>query len=226
MDTFMFPSSIEDPANGYRYERFCSENVDAKELYDEFFASDEAERVLAFLPDQALTHRDNHGPPDTIKGVADYISAAEAWWENGNGAEYVIRDRDGQLVGNNTLGPIHWRRKSAHGSTWLRKAYWGSPASISCWLTLAKLCFEYLDLGVLVSQVVEENERMKNAQDDVVDAYNPGGLEYEGLLRNYFVVDGSPVNVHRYTCSKEGYFAAKAENEDGRELVESITFQR
>jgi RimJ/RimL family protein N-acetyltransferase len=70
------------------------------------------------------------------------------------------------------------------------------------------LAFGRLDLEVVAVAHVDGNEKSRRAVETYVDRF---GGQHEGLLRNFQATDdGSVVDMHRYTITRDQYDAATA----------------
>ena len=67
---------------------------------------------------------------------------------------------------------------------------------------LVSLAFDRLDLEMVAAGHTDANDPSKKAISKYVDRY---GGRYEGVLRNWVVLDDEPRDLHRYTISADEY---------------------
>jgi ribosomal-protein-alanine N-acetyltransferase len=178
------------------FERLCRENVDVLELY-RICSGEEIDDVSRYMP---------WSPHQSPKETLEYVKEVEARWEEGTGGEWVIRpkaseDGAGDIAGMTDF-VVDWERRTAALGIWLRKRYWGRGYSGERAAKLFEFAFELLDLELVSIEVDDRNEPSIQAVETYVDRYNGS---CDGLLRNWGVNGGTPVDKRRYTVSHEEY---------------------
>jgi RimJ/RimL family protein N-acetyltransferase len=194
-------------------DRYDHESVDATELYHEFYSGSESDQVFEHFV---------HEVPENLEETHAMVDRAIESWEEGRLASYAIRRVDDEFVGRMSYS-IDWDLESAHGVIWLRRKYWGRGIGMVSFIAGAMLVFDHLDLEVVESRVVEGNDRMLNAMDSLTETYFG---EHDGLLRHAALVDGEPVDVHRYSFTKDGYEDVIERGMTGVEYLEGIEVER
>jgi RimJ/RimL family protein N-acetyltransferase len=198
-----FPETIETERLELR--RLSTETVDIFEYHALCSHQEPAiEEVTAYLP------WDVH---ETVKETADYLAELESKWESGTRAEYVLRPKPGapgagEIIGSGGL-IVDWERKTGFPAIWLRKQFWGHGYSGERAGAMLELAFERLRLDLVAVPVQDGNEKSRRSVEDYVDSY---GGQYDGLVRNSTVrPDGTIVDHHRYTITREQYLESTAE---------------
>ena len=197
----MFPERIE--TERLVLERLRHDAVDALELYDRFAAGEVDTDVFEYVPQE---------PYRTPKEAYADIDEAEQRWDEREGAEYVVRPKDGEdgageLAGRTGLF-CEWDRRAGRLGLILAKPFWGRGYSGERAAALLELAFDRLDLEVVAAGYHEGNEKSKRAIETYVDAH---GGQYDGVLRNWVPVNGRVDDLHRYTVLREQYRAATSE---------------
>lgn len=199
----MFPDEIE--TDRLRLERLCHENVAARELY-ECFARGYGEDV-----DEVFEHVPQT-PYRTVMDAHEQIEDAEARWDDRDGAEYVIRPRDGEERAGELAGltelTCQWEHRTGKFGLILRKQFWGRGYSSERAKALMELAFERLDLELVTAGHNEGNERSKRAIEKYVETH---GGQYDGVLRNWVPMDDEVADLYRYTVTNEQYETAVRE---------------
>jgi RimJ/RimL family protein N-acetyltransferase len=194
----MFPTSFE--TERLRFERFSSDNVDARELYD-----------LVSRRSNTIATETEYLPWDPVRTVADAaerIKRYERQWESRERAEWLIRpkpneDGAGSVAGSTGL-LFRWDRNCALPAIWLREPYWGRGYAGERADALLRIAFEELDLGVVAIPVHGENERSRRAVETYVERH---GGRYEGRLRNHAARSDGPADHHRFSIARHEYEA-------------------
>lgn len=194
----MFPERIE--TDRLRLERISHGSVDVYALH-EFYGDDDDAAALFEYWDST--------PHETVKETRDYVDEAERLWDDGEGAKYLIRPRDGEegagiIAGTTGLYP-HWEKRSANLGIILDSRFWGRGYSGERADALLAVAFDRLDLELVVAAHVDGNEKSRRAIAKYVERYDG---RYEGLLRNWHVLPHRVADVHRYTISRDEYFEA------------------
>jgi ribosomal-protein-alanine N-acetyltransferase len=193
----LFPEEIE--TERLELTRLCHETVDVFAYYRCCSSHEPAiEEITRYLP---------WDPHETVKETEAYIDELEAKWERGARAEYVIRPRDGEPGAGKIAGAagllVDWEQKTGYPAIWLRKRFWGRGYSGERAGALVELAFDRLDLNVVAVPVQDGNDRSRRAVEAYVGAH---GGQYDGLVRNSTTrPDGSIVDHHRYTITREQY---------------------
>lgn len=195
----MFPESFE--TDRLRFERYCHERIDARDLYD--LLSDRSGTIdeeTRYLP---------WNPVTTVKGAADRIDDFEERWESRDRAEWLVRPKAGEDGAGEVAGSAglicHWDRDLAHLAIWLGKPFWGRGYSGERADALLEIAFERLDFGVVAIPLHADNEKSYRAVEKYVARH---GGRYEGLLRNHAGRYDEPVDHHRFSISRGEYEAS------------------
>ena len=193
----LFPDRIE--TDRLVLEPLTTETVDTLEFNEHVrVGAPHIEEVTEYL---------TWDPHETPRETREFVEAVTEKREDGEGATYVIRPRDseadaGEFAGVTGLG-VDWGARTATLGTWLRKRFWGRGYSGERAAALIEVAFERLDLDAVVVTVDPDNEKSMTAVSRYVEAH---GGRREGLLRNYHAdQDGTPVDVYRFTVSRQEY---------------------
>ncbi|SEP92132.1 GNAT family N-acetyltransferase [Natrinema salaciae] len=199
----MFPDELE--TDRLRLERLCHETVDARELYECFARGygEDLDEVFEHVPQT---------PYRTVMDAHEQIEDAETRWADRDGAEYVIRPRDGEDRAGELAGftglTCQWERRTGQLGLILRKPFWGREYSGERAAALLELAFDRLDLELVTAGHNEGNEKSKRAIETYIEA---NGGQYDGVLRNWVPMDDAVADLHRYTVTKAQYDAADRE---------------
>ena len=194
----LFPEVLE--TERLRLERLT--NDDLFDLYEH--ASTDAPDV------DEVTRYVNWDPHETPKETRDFVSMVESQWDEGEGATYVVRPREGEPLagefgGTTGLG-VEWDRRLGTLGLWLRKPLWGRGYSGERAGALLALAFDRLDLDVVAVTHDPENDASRRAIGKYVDRF--GGRK-EGHLRNDIqFADGSVHDSVRYSVARAEWRAA------------------
>lgn len=199
----LFPETFE--TDRLRFERLCRENVDVLDFYRICAADDGIDEVARYMPWE---------PHRVPKETVEFLEHVEDRWEEGEGAEWILRPKEGedgagQLAGTTDF-VVDWDRRSVALGIWLRKRFWGRGYSAERAGALLELAFGRLDLDVVCIAVEERNDRSIRAIEKYVDDY---GGTFEGTLRNFDTNCGTPVDKRRYTISKDEYLESRPEHD-------------
>ena len=191
----IFPKRIE--TDRLRLERLSRETVDVFELYRICSSDEGIDQVTSYLP---------WDPHDTVKETGEFVEDCEETWDDEEGATYVVRPREGEdgageIAGLAGLG-TKWEHRTANLGIWLRKRFWGRGYSGERARALIEVAFDRLDLELVAVTHQAGNEQSRRAIEKYVEAL---GGRHEGRLRNRGVHGGEPVDLHRYTISREEY---------------------
>ncbi|WP_267640400.1 GNAT family N-acetyltransferase [Haloarchaeobius amylolyticus] len=189
----LFPTAFE--TERLRYERL-DETVDVFELYDVMSQEGFADTVEHISKSQH----------DTPKDTFDYLAESAEKWEEADRANWAMipkagEDGAGEFAGVASLIPL-WDRRTARLGVWLREPFWGRGYSGERADALVDLAFDRLDLELVAAAHTDENEASKRAIEKYVDRW---GGQYDGILRNWVVLDDEPRDLHRYTITREQY---------------------
>jgi RimJ/RimL family protein N-acetyltransferase len=189
----LFPAAFE--TERLRYERLDAA-MDALELY-EHTGTDEFERVSEHIS----KHRHHH-PKDAL----DYLEESAEQWRDGDRANYAMFPKEGESGAGAFAGVASlislWDRRTARLGVWLLEAYHGRGYAGERADALISLAFDRLDLELVAAGHTDGNDASKRAIEKYVDRY---GGRYEGVLRNWVVLDDDPRDLHRYTISRDEY---------------------
>lgn len=194
----MFPERVE--TERLRLERIAHGQVDLFDLNELYGGGDDAEEMFEYW---------DSSPHETVKETHDYVDEAERLWDEGEGAKYVIRPREGEdgagtIAGTTGLYP-DWEKRSANLGILLDERYWGRGYSGERADAVLPVAFDRLGLELVVASHVDGNERSRRAIEKYVDRY---GGQYDGLLRNWLPMRDTVADVHRYTISWDQYLEA------------------
>ena len=201
----LFPEHLE--TERLRLEALGPESIDVFALYEAFADDPDPDDVYAHVP---------LSPPETPHDSWEFVDRAASNRDEGDAVTYLIRPRDGEegageIAGTTTLF-CQWDRKTAGFAILLRKPFWGRGYSGERASALIELAFSRLDLECVGTSCVAGNERSRRAIEKYVAAH---GGTYDGRFRNLRTIDGEPVDLHRYTISREQYAAAVGTSTDG-----------
>jgi ribosomal-protein-alanine N-acetyltransferase len=197
----MFPETLE--SDRLTFGRLSRENVDVLALYEVFGANHDVDRVFEYV---------DSNPHKTVKETFDMVRRAEDRFEDGEGAQYVVRpktteNRGGEIAGIAGLYP-KWDRRFATLGIVLDEPFWGNGYSTERAELFIEIIFERLDLELVAVKYIDGNERSKRAIEKYIERF---GGQYDGLLRNWLAVEGEVFDCHRYTISREQYERSKNE---------------
>jgi ribosomal-protein-alanine N-acetyltransferase len=178
-------------------QRFCQENIDARQLYAIEADEKRTAGVYEHIP---------QSPYATVKDAYDALNRIETRWEEGEGARYIVRldsseDETEQFVG---IADLHceWDRRTGYLGFILHRPFWGRGYAGECAETLLGLAFDRLDFDLIALHHQDGNGRSRRAVEKIVDRF---GGQYDCLLRNWTTMDGDIADEHRYTISCEQY---------------------
>ncbi len=194
----MFPERIE--TDRLCLERISHDSVGVFELHELYADGDDAEELFEYW---------DSSPHETVKETSDYLDEAERLWDEGEGAKYVIRPKDGEdgaglVAGTTGLYP-HWERRFANLGILLERRFWGRGYAGERADAVLSVAFDRLELDLVVAAHVDGNEKSRRAIEKYVERY---GGRYEGLLRNWVALPDTVADGHRYTISREEYLEA------------------
>ncbi|WP_276253068.1 GNAT family N-acetyltransferase [Halomontanus rarus] len=194
----MFPERIE--TDRLSLERISHDSVDVFDLHELYSNGDDTEEMFEYW---------DSSPHKTVKETYDYVDEAERLWDEGEGAKYVIRPKEGEdgtgvIAGTTGLYP-DWEKRSANLGILLDKQFWGRGYSGERVDALLSVAFDRLGLELVVAAHIDGNEKSRRAINKYVERY---GGQYEGLLRNWLSLSDTVADVHRYTISREEYLEA------------------
>ena len=191
----MFPETIET-------DRLRLERLTMDDLFDLY------EHSKTDAPDiEEITRYVTWSPHQSLNETREFIEAQKENWEEGDGATYVIRPRDGEdnanELGGTTGLSIDWDRKTGTLGLWLRKPLWGRGYSGERAAALMSLAFERLDLDLVAVTHHPDNEASERAIQKYIESH---GGRREGVLRNYLVdLNGNVTDQVRYSVSQDEY---------------------
>lgn len=193
----LFPERIE--TDRLTLESLTTDTVDLFAFY---------EHVAADAPDvDEVTEHLTWDPHETPHETREFLETVTDERADGEGATYLLRPREGEdgageMAGVAGIG-VDWDRQTATLGTWLRKPFWGRGYSGERAAALIELAFDRLDLEAVVVTVQRGNEQSRTAVERYVEAH---GGTYEGLLRRFETnADGTAVDVHRFTVTRDEY---------------------
>lgn len=188
----MFAEERQTPGTTLR--PLTSEYVDIEELFELFAAeSPTAEGVFEYIPQDAFS---------TIKDAHNWLSTAEAEWEDRESARYGVWVADESLAGAAVLDPT-WEKRKASMAVILAHPYWGNGYAVECAWALSGMAFEDLGLEVVTVGYDEGNERSKAAIERFIEAI---GGQYDGVVRNATERDDGLVDAYEYSVTATQYY--------------------
>jgi RimJ/RimL family protein N-acetyltransferase len=199
----LFPEHIE--TDRLVLGALSTDTVDPLTYY-EHASAEAADEVTTHLPWEPHEH-----PKESL----DDLREAEEAFKAGEHARYVIRPKEdedgaGEFAGTTGIYP-KWNRQTATFGIWLRPEFWGRGYSGERAAAMIELAFDCLDLEVVAVAHMDGNEKSQRAVEKYVERF---GGQHEGLLRNFQANDdGSVVDMHRYTITRDQYDAARPEGE-------------
>lgn len=194
----MFPEEIQ--TSRLTLQRLSTNNVDLKRYHQVCSVNEpEIEKVTKHIP--------GFDPHRTLKQTKEFIEHAEEKWESGEKAEYIIRPQESEPNGGEIAGgarlSVKWEKQVGDLGIWLRKPFWGRGYSSERAVALMDMAFNQLNLQVVQAICVNDNKKSKKAVEKYMQ--NQGG-KHEGVLRNWMVdSDGTPLDCHRFTITKEEF---------------------
>lgn len=198
MPSELFPDRIE--TDRLVLEAAGPDTVDVHELY-ELCSSEAAERVTEYVTWEPHAH-----PKETL----EFLEFAADQHGSGESAQYAIRpgeseDGAGELAGMCGL-TVDWDRNLGEPGIWLRPRFWGRGYSGERARALVELAFDRLDLDCVAVEVLDDNERSRRAVESYIADL---GGQYEGLLRHAKAWEDGPVDLHRWSVTREEYAATR-----------------
>jgi RimJ/RimL family protein N-acetyltransferase len=207
----MFPERIE--TDRLVLEAFTRENVDVLTLYrHSSHHNPHIEEITKYI---------TWDPHETPKESLDFLKSQEEARTEGEDATYVVRPKEGEdgageFAGMAGLHP-DWDRQTATLGTWLRKPFWGRGYSGERAAALMAVAFERLDLEVVTVTHEVGNATSRRAIEKYVEAH---GGRHEGLFRNGGVGSDGPVDLHRYSISREEWEQNRSDEDRDVTIVE------
>jgi RimJ/RimL family protein N-acetyltransferase len=200
----MFPETIE--TDRLRLQRFSRETIDTLDLYEYTAKTDTIEEETRYV---------TWNPHATPKETLDFQTQMEEAWEKRENATYAVFPKDGEprageFAGNTGFG-IDWDKRKATLGIWLRKPFWGRGYSGERAGALLQLAFDRLDLELVDVGHVPDNEQSKRAIEKYVEKY---GGRHDGVLRNWHLDDGEPVDMQLYSISQEEWREAVGDDRE------------
>ena len=196
----MLPELIET-------DRLRLERHDAAVTARQFYAASGAGQTDTIDEETAFVSWDPNPHP---KKTHDVTRQFADQWESREGATYAVIPRDGEpgaghYAGNTGLA-LDWDTRTATLGVWLRKPHWGREYSAERAAALAQLAFDRLDLELVATEVIPDNEQSLRAVEKYVDRL---GGRHEGRFRNRMATEGEGVvDVERYSVSRAEYESA------------------
>ncbi|WP_247731347.1 GNAT family N-acetyltransferase [Halovivax limisalsi] len=201
--TDLFPETIR--TERLRLELLHPETVDLLELYEAAGTRPDVEEVTRYLTWDA-----HQTPKDTL----EFVEFAGEQYDEGDGATYVVRPREGEDGAGTLAGAagcsVEWDRRTMVLGTWLSKPFWGRGYSGERAAAMLELAFDRLDLELVAVTAHVDNEKSNRAIEKYVEAH---GGRREGTLRNWHTFDGEPAAVNRYSVSKDEWDANRSDGE-------------
>lgn len=188
----LFPETIE--TDRLRLEALGPDAVDVLEFYEICSSDPDIEEVTRYV---------TWAPHETPKATLEYLEHAAEQREANEGCTYLVRpkageDGAGEIAGGTGFG-VDWEKRTMTLGMWLRKRFWGRGYSGERAGALMALAFDRLDLELVVATAHVDNERSNRAIERYAETHGGGR---DGLLRNWHVFDGDPVDCYRYSVSR------------------------
>lgn len=207
----LFPETVV--ADRLRLVRADADDAGALDLYEHWRAG---------APDiEETTEYVSWSPYDHPHGVADTLERAADRTEDGEGAMYLLRPREGEANAGEFAGTtglfVDWDSKVGVFGMWLRKSFWGRGYSGERADALFELAFGRLDLDLVRVSHLPENGSSERAITKYVERH---GGRRAGRFRNRVAFDGGGVHdTIEYSVSQREWREA-----DGAETA--VEFRR
>lgn len=185
VSTDLFPEAVV--TDRPRLERVDIADASALDLYEHWRADapniDETTEFVSW------------DPYDHPHGVAEALERAAERADDGEGAMFLIRPRDGEAGASELAGTaglfVDWDRRLGVLGVWLRKPFWGRGYSGERADAMLELAFDRLDLELVRASHVPENENSERAITKYVERY---GGRRAGTFRNRVTLDDGSVH--------------------------------
>lgn len=197
----LFPETIE--TDRLRLEAVRPETVDLFELYRITSADPHIERITEYL---------TWDPHETPKDTSEFVERVADQFVENQGGSYLIYPREGEDGAGEIAGDagfdVDWEKRTMTLGIWLRERFWGrgySGERANAFMTLA---FDRPDLELVAITALTDNDRSNRAIEKYAEAHGGGR---EGILRNWRVQDGEPVDLYRYSVSRAEWEATPSD---------------
>jgi RimJ/RimL family protein N-acetyltransferase len=195
----LFPEIIE--TDRLRMEPRTPEYVDVQRCYEICAHEDGIEAVTQWVP---------WDPHESITETEEFLERGRRQREEGNGAVYVLRPRDGEDGAGEIAGfggiNCDWEKNVGILGVWLRKPFWGRGYSGERAEALVELAFDHLGFDLVGVGHEHRNEKSESAIRRYVERL---GGRREGVRRNDIAyVDGSIHTEASYTITREEWLTA------------------
>jgi ribosomal-protein-alanine N-acetyltransferase len=191
----LFPAIIETERLRLESETVADSDIRARYASLAVDAVDDDE--LAYVPIEPFEH---------LADAREYVAERDGRMASGNAGTYVVRPRAGEDGAGEPAGETElfalWDERAAFMTLGLRKRFWGRGYSAERAAALLGLAFDRLDLAVVSVTHLVANENSRRAIETYVDRFDG---EHVGRYRNMHVVDDDPVDLERYTITREDY---------------------
>ncbi|WP_255169894.1 GNAT family N-acetyltransferase [Natrononativus amylolyticus] len=189
----LFPETIE--TDRLRLELATPETVDLFAFYEICSSDPDLEEVTRYL---------TWDPHETPKETLEFLELVGKQYDENEGASYLLFPRDGENGAGKIAGgcgfDVDWEKRTMTLGMWLRKRFWGQGYSGERAAAFFELAFERLDLDLVAVTAHVDNENSNRAIERYVEAHGGGR---DGLLRNWEIHGGEPVDCYRYSVSRE-----------------------
>jgi ribosomal-protein-alanine N-acetyltransferase len=160
---------------------------------------DDAEQLFELGKDPAVTRFFSWGPYISIDQPLDYVAALQGKRDLGQLLEFIIVQRDTNLiVGVTGLTEFSKRDHRAVVGSWLGHKYWGSGINWASKALILSLGFNHLGLERISSYSHVRNGRSKAALERI-------GFNNEGTLQGWHYHRGEPQDVNIHCLLKEQF---------------------
>jgi len=168
-------------------------------------ALDDAEAITQLISHPDIARNTLQIPyPYTLEDAHDFLSSnVEATWDSvtDNRTFAITRQSDGALIGMCGVHPQGWDR--AEIGYWLGADYWGNGYTTEAARRLIRYGFEELGLYRVQASYFAWNNASRRVMEKA-------GMQYEGMLRGYFVKNGDPIDAGMCAIIRPDWEAAQA----------------
>lgn len=195
--------TIEDSPNGAAAGAVAIPATDLEVVGPDYLLRlaqpDDAEQLYELGKDPAVTRFFSWGPYTSMDQPLDYIAALQGKRDNGQLLEFIIVQRETDLiVGVTGLTEFSKRDHRAVVGSWLGHKYWGSGINWASKALILSLGFNHLGLERISSYSHVRNGRSKSALERI-------GFNNEGTLHGWHYHHGEPQDVNIHCLLKEQF---------------------
>lgn len=162
-----------------------------------FATPDDAQQLFDLGSDPAVTRFFSWGPYTSIDQPLGYIASLESSRESGRLLEFVIVQRETNLiVGVTGLTEFSMRDRRAVVGSWMGHKYWGTGVNLASKALVLSLGFNHLGLERISAYSHVRNGRSKAALERL-------GFVNEGILHSWHRHRDEPQDVYIHCLQKE-----------------------